>query len=359
MEVPFNQIRAHYLDQKQEINQAIASVLESGMYIGGQFVQDFEQSFSSYHGVNYTVGCASGTDALYLALLALGVGPGDEVITTAFSWISTANAISRTGAVPVFVDVTTKDLQLDLSLAAHAITSRTKALLPVYLYGHTKRRDDLIAFAKRYELALIEDAAQVHGIPLTMDSDGLRQLVCFSFYPTKQLGAIGDAGAILTNDEVLQEDLRKLANMGGAVKSTEFDRIGITSRLDPVQAAVLTSRLKHIESQQQRRLVLARIYDRQLSEHLQKPELHDMHTLYQYVIQVRNRAEITRCLEEHAIGYGIHYGYTLPGTAAYGKRSGFPVAEQAAQKVISLPIDPMLSEDQIAYVCQVLNRITD
>ena len=357
MKVPFNQITQHYLDEKPIIDALIQDVLQKGPYIGGSYVQDFEISLVTYHHANHALACANGTDALYIALKALGIGKGDQVLTTAFSWIATAMAISQTGAEPVFIDVDPTFLQLDLNLAAQKITSKTKAIAPVYLYGDLSQRSAFIDFAKKHSLALVEDAAQVHGLSVTMDQGLDRHLACFSFYPTKQLGALGDAGAVLTNNQELFDKAKRLANLGAKYPARDFELIGINSRMDPLQAVVLNHRLQHIDSQLSKRRDFAAIYNEKLPDEYIKMPFSASHSWYQYVIRKEDRNTILRQLEASEIGFGIHYEFTLPGTTAYGNQRGFTVAELAAEQVISIPIDPSLSEVQIHYVCEVLNDL--
>ena len=214
MQVPFIDLKSQYFEIQAEVDAAIEQVLEGGQYIGGTFVQDFEALMASHHQVNHFIGCANGSDALYLALKAAGIGSGDEVLTTAFSWIATAHSISLTGATPVFVDIDLSNYQMDLQLAGDRITSKTKAMVPVYLYGDASTREDNIAFAKKHSLALIEDAAQVHGLPMPIDQELEDHIVCTSYYPTKQHGAYGDAGGLWTGSSELKEKIVRYANQG-------------------------------------------------------------------------------------------------------------------------------------------------
>ena len=355
LRVPFNQIGEQYRAEKQQIDEVIQEVLSSGRYIGGKVVSSFEERFASFHGAGFAKGCANGTDALFLALKALGIGSGDEVITTSFSWISTAMAISQTGATPVFVDISADRLQLDLQKAEKALTDKTKAILPVYLYGDFTKRADFITFAKSHRIGLVEDAAQVHGLSLYMDQGLEDHLACFSFYPTKQLGALGDAGAVITNSARLAEKVGSLANLGRLDSSQEFTKRGINSRLDPIQAAVLSYRLNPVRGQVVRRQEIAEIYDAALPSQLRGCYDIQSHTYHQYVIRSVNRASLRDALAQAEIETAIHYSFTLPGTQAYGSQLGFPEAENAAEEVISLPMDPLHTDDQIRYVCAVLN----
>lgn len=357
MKVPFNQIGEQYLAEKKEVDAVIQEVLLSGQYIGGKAVTDFEEAFASFHGAGFAKGCANGTDALFLSLKALGIGRGDEVITTSFSWISTAMAISQTGATPIFVDIAPDRLQLDLQKAEKALTNKTKAILPVYLYGDFSKRAEFISFAKSHRIGLVEDAAQVHGLSLDMDQGLEDHLACFSFYPTKQLGALGDAGAVITNSARLAEKVGSLANLGRIDSSQEFTERGINSRLDPIQAAVLSYRLKRVKEQLVRRQEIAAIYDAALPAQVRGSYDIQSHTYHQYVIRSVNRVSLRDALAQAEIETATHYSFTLPCTQAYGSQLGFPEAENAAKEVISLPMDPLHTDDQIRYVCAVLNEM--
>jgi dTDP-4-amino-4,6-dideoxygalactose transaminase len=360
LKVPFNQIKQQYHQDRQAIDEAIKRVLESGQYIGGEAVRSFEENLASFHQSQHVIGCANGTDALFIALKALGIGPGDEVITTAYSWISTALSISRTGATPVFVDVTKDRMQLDLTQAKSKINSRTKALLPVHLYGDITCRQDYFEFAKKNDLSLVEDAAQVHGLSMRMNVEWDRHVACYSFYPTKQLGALGDAGAVVTENSHLAQKMKILANLGSVPGQNRFEEMGINSRLDPIQASVLTARLTSIKERLEIRRAHATRYSQRLSglNAIKVPPLNEYHSLYQYVILTHERDHLRNTLDKHSIGTGVHYDFTLPGSQPYGSRHGFKVAENAARSVLSLPIDPTLSQDQIDYVCQVLIEVT-
>jgi dTDP-4-amino-4,6-dideoxygalactose transaminase len=364
MRVPAGDLKLQYLAIQPEIDAAVREVLASGWYILGQQLEAFEAAFAAYCGVPHAVGVGSGTEALHLALVACGVGPGDEVITTPASAMATVSAIQMAGATPVFADVDAATLTLDPDRVAARITSRTRALLPVHLYGHPAAIGALAEIAQRHGLALIEDCAQAHGAR----SEG--QLVgtfgvagCFSFYPTKNLGALGDAGAIVTRDGALSERMRMLRNYGER-PGTRYHHVipGFNSRLDEVQAAILRVKLRHLDTWNEERRAIAAQYSTQirsdgLSLPVEQPGARQVCHLY--VVRTGHRDALRAHLAEQGIGTQIHYPVPLhlqEAVALLGGRPGdCPNAERAANEVLSLPIYPELTEPQRRHVIDAVN----
>ena len=323
----------------------------------------FERAFAITAGGGGVVGVGSGTAALHLALCALGVGPGDEVITTAHSFIATAESISQVGAKPVFVDIDPKTYNLDPNLVEQAVTGRTKAIIPVYLYGQPAEIGYLRDIANRRRLWLIEDAAQAHAAEYEGKRCGsLGDLACFSFYPGKNLGAYGDAGAVTGNDETLLARIRKLRDHGRSTKY-EHDEIGYGERIDALQAAVLAAKLPHLEKWTEARRANALLYnellaDSEVTTPYESPNVR--HVYHLYVIRTPRRDSVLAHLKSKGIGAGVHYPVPLHRQPAYLKQ-GFgdvklPVTEQVAGEIISLPMYAELRREQIEYVTQVLKE---
>jgi dTDP-4-amino-4,6-dideoxygalactose transaminase len=363
MEIPLVDLKAQYARIKPEVDAAIERVVSNTSFILGKEVTDFERAFARYAGASGAVGVASGTAALQLALLACGVGAGDEVITTAHTFIATAEAISNVGARPVFVDISPRTYNLDPALVEAAITPRTKALLPVHLYGQPADLDPLLEIARRHQFFLIEDAAQAHGAEYKGRRCGqIGHLACFSFYPGKNLGAYGDAGAVTGNDEGLLERVRKLRDHGRTTKY-EHDEIGFGERIDALQAAILAAKLPHLEAWTEARRAHAKQNDELLSGYaVALPEASPdvRHVYHLYVIRTRKRDAMLSHLRSKGVGAGIHYPVPLHRQPAYLKQGhgniSLPVTEQVAAEIVSLPMYPELSLDQIAYVSQAVKE---
>jgi len=338
-------------------------VISNTSFILGKEVADFEQAFASSMGARGAVGVSSGTAALRLALQVIGAGPGDEVITTAHTFIATAEAISQMGARPVFVDVSPLTYNLDPEKVEAAITSRTKVIMPVHLYGQPADLGSLRDIAKRHQLFLIEDAAQA----VAAEYDGKRcgsigDLACFSFYPGKNLGAYGDAGAVTGNDETLLAKVRKLRDHGRTTKY-EHDEIGFGDRIDALQAAILAAKLPHLEEWTEARRAHARHYDDLLAgtdviRPYQAPNVR--HVYHLYVIRVPRRDEMLEHLKSQGVGAGIHYPVPVHRQPAYLKDGygdiSLPVTEQVASEIVSLPMYPELSSEQIEYVARTVKE---
>lgn len=359
--IPLVDLRAQYRIIKPEIDAAIERVLANTRFILGKEVQDFEEAFAVYCGARYAIGVASGTAALHLALLACGIGQGDEVITSPFTFIATAEAICHAGARPVFVDIDPVSYNLDPSRIEEAITPRTKAILPVHLYGQPADMDPLLAIARRYDLKVIEDAAQAHGAEYKGQRVGtLGGAACFSFYPGKNLGAYGDGGMVVTNDPQIAERVRMLRDHGRLSKY-EHLIVGYGERLDALQAAILGVKLRHLDDWNERRRRIAAQYRELLADgNIQVPqESKDVrHVYHLFVVRVRDRDATLARLKEAGIGVGVHYPIPLhlqPAFAWLGYREGdFPNAEQAAREVLSLPIYPEMTVEQMDQVAYAL-----
>ena len=357
--VPFVDLKAQYESIKPEIDAAIAAVINETAFIGGPHVKAFEEAFASYCGVAHCVGVANGTDALFIALRTLGVGPGDEVITVANSFVATSEAIKMAGAQVVFVDINPDTYNIDVDRIEEKITSRTKAIIPVHLYGQPADLAPIQDIARKHGLKVVGDAAQAHGslyhgTPIAKLAD----ITCYSFYPGKNLGAYGDAGAIVTDNADWAAGARMMANHG-RTKKYDHDFEGVNSRLDGLQAAVLSVKLRHIESWTERRRRNAYLYNEALEgSGLATPrELADVRAVYHlYVVRVpaARRPELQAYLKQSGVDTGIHYPIALPYLNAY-KHLGhttrdFPEALKASGEILSLPMFPEFTGAQTALV---------
>jgi dTDP-4-amino-4,6-dideoxygalactose transaminase len=363
MKVPFVDLWAQYQSIKHEIDTAVDAVIKSSAFIGGQYVKQFEGKFAAYCGAKYCVGVGNGTDSIYIVLRALGIGPGDEVITVANSFIATSEAITMTGARVVFVDCDPQTYNIDCKKVPAAITPRTKAIVPVHLYGQPSDMKTLNAIAREHNLCVVEDAAQAHGA----EYDGCRagtlgSASCFSFYPGKNLGAYGDGGAIVTDDESLADRCRMIANHG-RLKKYDHEFEGVNSRLDGLQAAILSVKLKHLDDWTQKRIANAALYKDLLSNSgvicpFEAPNV--KHVYHLFVIQVPRREAIQKYLNAKGIATGIHYPIPLPNLMAYRylghNQNDFPNATELSTKILSLPMFAELAREQIEYVCAELKQ---
>ncbi|RMF64825.1 MAG: DegT/DnrJ/EryC1/StrS family aminotransferase [Calditrichaeota bacterium] len=365
MTIPQADLRKQYETIKEEIDDAISRVVDQTRFVRGPFCAEFEQAFARFCETGYAVGVANGTDALMLALRAVGVGPGDEVITVPFTFTATAEAIHWVGAKIVFVDICAENYTMDVAQVEARITERTRAILPVHLYGHPADLDPLLALAKKYDLKIIEDAAQAHGARYKGRRVGsLGHAGCFSFYPGKNLGAYGDAGGVTTDDARVAENVRKLGDHGSSKKYVN-DMLGFNSRLDGLQAAVLQVKLGHLEAWNARRREITAYYNEALAdiEDIEPPGESDWaESVYHlYVIQVPDRDAVRQKLNDAGIGAAVHYPRPLhlqPAYAFLGLGEGsFPVAERAAERVLSLPNFPEMTEAQLAYVVEHVRAI--
>ncbi len=360
MKVPFLDLHAQNSPLRGEINAAMQEVIDASAFASGPFVKKFEDEFSLFCNCPFAVGVGSGTEAIWLTLLALGIGRGDEVITVPNTFIATAEAITFCGASPVFVDVDDETCTMDPRLIERAITPRTKALIPVHLYGQMADMDPILELARSRGLYVIEDACQAHGAEYRGRKAGsMGDAGCFSFYPGKNLGAFGEAGAVVTKDMELARKIETLRDHGQPRKY-HHTLIGWNARMDGIQAAVLRVKLRHLYQWNSRRRAYARIYD-QLFEDLKdiavpKQAADRTHVYHLYVIRAANRNQIMATLGRKGIGCGIHYPVPLHLQEAYaslGLKSGaFPVAERCAEEALSLPIYPELTVEQIAMVAR-------
>ncbi|MBE9080442.1 DegT/DnrJ/EryC1/StrS family aminotransferase [Romeria aff. gracilis LEGE 07310] len=366
--IPPLDLTRQYATIEAEISQAVTAVLASGQYINGPVVQHFAQQFGDYIGTTDCVVCNSGTDALYLALRALQIGPGDEVITSPFTFIGTAEAISAVGATPVFVDVDLDGLNLDPAQIEATITKRTKAIMPVHLFGRPVDMDALMAVAQAYQIPVIEDCAQaVGGQWGPQRVGGIGRVGCFSFFPTKNLGACGDGGALTTNDPALAETAQMLAAHGSRSRY-RHEAIGINSRLDAVQAAILQVKLQYLDRWNQQRQVVAERYTQLLGllPGIQVPGAPSMgkSVWHQYTVLLKPseagsyRDRVRQLMQDQGVATMVYYPIPLHRQPVYqslGYGAGtFPRAEQAAGRVLALPMFPELTAEQQAQVVYVL-----
>lgn len=356
MRIPLVDLKAQYESIKKEIDQAISDVILDSAFVGGKYLKAFEQNYANYIGAKHCIGVGNGTEALFISLKILGIGEEDEVITAANSFIATPEAITMTGAKPVFVDCNEDSYNIDVRKIEKVITDKTKAIIPIHLYGQPADIDPIIEIAQRYNLSVIEDAAQAHGAIYKGRKIGtIAPIACFSFYPGKNLGAYGDAGAIVTNDENLAEKASMFSDHGRKEKyNHEFE--GINSRLDGLQAAILDVKLKYLEEWIERRRFIAKTYDEELKDVVITPAVLPCvrHVYHLYVIRVKNRSKFKEYLAEKEIFTGIHYPIPLPYLKAYcylrHKPEDFPVAYPLKDEILSLPIHGNLLDNQMEYV---------
>jgi dTDP-4-amino-4,6-dideoxygalactose transaminase len=360
LKVPFVDLKAQFASLGDEIRDAVDRVLVSGQFVGGQWVDEFEEKFARFAGARYAVGVSSGTAALELALKTARIGPGDEVIVPANTFFATAEAVSNVGGKPVFADVDATTFHLDVSCAERAITPKTRAIIAVHLYGRAMDLRELQELATLHGLELIEDAAQAHGtqhggVPV----GGSGRLTCFSFYPGKNLGACGDAGAVTCNDATQAEYLRLLRNHGSPAKYVH-SMVGTNSRLDGIQAAVLSVKLRYLPKWNLSRVRHAKAYSEKLkgsSIGLPRIPAEGEHNFHLFVVRSKKRDSLKQALQSQGIECGIHYPTPLHLTDAYqtlgyAGRGQLPVAEMLADEILSLPMYPELTKSQIRLVSE-------
>jgi dTDP-4-amino-4,6-dideoxygalactose transaminase len=366
MRIPFLDLKAQFLSINREVLDAIQAVLDSGHFVGGEWVEKFEEEFSALAGSRYTVAVGSGTAALELALKTAGLAPGDEVIVPANSFFATAEAVSNVGATPVFVDVNPATFHIDNSRVERAITAKTRAIIPVHLYGRAVDLAEIERLASVHRLQIIEDACQAHGVaPMGVPIGGSGRLTCFSFYPGKNLGAYGDGGAITTNDGELAKALRILRDHGSPAKYGHIV-IGTNSRLDAIQAAILSVKLRYLPEWNSLRVRHATA----LAKGLEGLEIcppaippSGEHNFHLFVVRAKKRDQLRSFLRERGIETGIHYPVPLHLTTAYQNlgypsRGSFPVAESLAGEILSLPMYAELSDEQIEYLLSALQEFS-
>lgn len=365
MNVPFLDLQAQHAPLRAEIEAAIREVLDTCAFAGGPFVTRFEEDFAAFCQAPHAIGVGNGTDALWFALLALGVGPGDEVVTAPGTFMATAEAISFTGATPVFADIDEATYNLSPEALRKALTPRTKAIVPVHLFGQPADMDPILEFAGRHGLPVVEDACQAHGAEYKGRRVGtLGDFGCFSFYPGKNLGAIGEAGGIVTKDAALAEKVRVLRDHG-QIRKYHHAQIGWNGRMDGIQGAVLRIKLRHLARWNTQRRAHARRYS-ELLAHLPNLVLpveagYARHIFHIYAVRVARRDEILAELARRGVHCGIHYPVPVHLQEAYRQlghpRGAFPVAERCADEFLSLPMFPELSEEQIEYVAANLAEV--
>lgn len=357
MNIPFVDLKAQYHSIKKDIDNAIADVIENTAFIKGKFVEEFEENFRELYEVKHFIGVANGTDAIYIVLKMLDIGPGDEVITVPNTWISTAETISQTGATPVFVDID-EYFTIDADKIEEKITPHTKAIIPVHLYGQPADMKKIVAIAKKHDLFLVEDAAQA----VFAEFEGVRagtigDVATFSFFPAKNLGAYGDAGGIITNNDELAKKCRMFANHGGLVRH-QHEMPGINSRLDGLQAAILNAKLPYILEWTEKRIQNADYYTELLKEvkEIETPKVRQnaKRSSHLYVIKTPRREELQAYLEKAGIATSVHYPTPLPFLPAYAhlnhSREDFPNAAADQYRILSLPMFPELTKTQIEYI---------
>jgi len=364
MQVPFLDLRVHHEPLMEEFVQAFRQVTESSAFAGGPFVSRFETEFAGFCGSRHALGVGSGTDALWLSLLALGVGPGDEVITVPNSFMATAEAISLCGARPVFVDVDEHTYTMDPELLEAAITLRTQAIIPVHLFGQTAAMDEIMAIARSHGTPVVEDACQAHGATYRGKKAGSMGVAgCFSFYPGKNLGAFGEAGAITTDDVDLRAKVQVLRDHGQAAKYLH-STIGWNARMDGIQAAVLSVKLRRLAAANEARRVHARLYNELLADEprVVRPAVgpNNSHVYHVYAVRVQDRDGVLQRMASKGVHCAIHYPVPIHLQKAYGflglAPGAFPVAEQCAKESLSLPMYPELTEEQIRFVVDALRE---
>jgi dTDP-4-amino-4,6-dideoxygalactose transaminase len=365
MNIPLVDLKNQYLSIKNEVDAAISGVLSRCDFVGGAAVRTFEGAFAAYCNTKYCVGVGNGTDALFIALKALGVGRGDEVITAANTFIATSEAITQTGARVVFADINPATFNIDFRKVEEKITPRTRAIIPVHLYGQPADMDPIVALASKYHLKVVEDASQAHGAVYKGRNVGtFGDIACFSFYPGKNLGAYGDAGAVVTNNQELALRARMIGNHGG-IKKYEHALEGMNSRLDTLQAAILEVKLKYLPTWIERRRKIACQYNEHLraADLVTPVELEGVQSVYHlYVVRVNRdlRDELQSQLNSKGISTGIHYPVALPNLEAYKHlnlcESDFPEATRASKEVLSLPMYPELDESQVCYIAETVKE---
>jgi dTDP-4-amino-4,6-dideoxygalactose transaminase len=364
MKVPFLDLKPQLNEVDKNVQKALTALMKRSDFILGQDVKDFENAFARYVDAKYAVGLNSGTDALFLGLLSLGVGPGDEVIVPTFTYIASAFAVSYTGAKPVFSDIDEKTFNIDVKKVEPLITRNTKAIMPVHLYGQSADMDPLRKLAAKHNIRIIEDAAQAHGTEYKKRKVGaLGDLGCFSFYPTKNLGALGDAGMAVTNDEQVFEKLMKLRDYGRKTRY-EHSSIGYNSRLDSIQAVFLKERLRRLDQWNKKRIEAASLYKKYLMDIdkivLPHEDASGKHVYHIFAIRIQNRDRIQEVLRKKGVTAMVHYPVPLHLQEVYKslgyKKGDFPVAERISHEVLCLPIFPHIKKQQIKFVADKIKE---
>jgi UDP-2-acetamido-2-deoxy-ribo-hexuluronate aminotransferase len=361
MKINFIDLQAQYQEYKSEIDSEIQKVLDSSGYIGGPQLSQLSETLATYTGAKYCLPVSSGTDALVVALMAYDIGAGDEVITTPFTFIATAEVISFLGATPVFVDIDEKTYNIDPSKIEAAITSKTKAIMPVALYGQPVDMDEINAIAKKYNLPVIEDVCQSFGVEYKgVKSCNLSEIGCTSFFPSKPLGCYGDGGAIFTSDDALYEKMKSIANHGQGERYVH-QYIGLNGRLDAIQAAVLNVKMRYFAGEVTKRQEIGQVYSTKLADaELITPEIKsDRTTPYaQYSVRTKDRAGLSKKLNEAGIPTAVHYPIPLYKQVAYKNLNinpnDFPISEKISEEIMSLPMSPYLSQEDQDFIVNTI-----
>jgi len=365
MKVPFLDLKAHHAPFIEKFDCAIREVIESSAFAGGPFVEKFEEEFAAFCGSSHAIAVGNGTDALWLALLGLGIGEGDEVITVPNTFIATAEAITYCKARPVFVDVDQDTFTMNPAELEKSLTERTKAIIPVHLFGQPADMDPILEFARENGLFVIEDAAQAHGADYKGRKAGtMGDAGCFSFYPGKNLGAFGEAGAVVTNDPELRKQIQMLRDHGQSRKYYHT-LMGWNCRMDGIQAAVLSIKLRHLAEANSLRREHATEYNQAFSgiDEILTPfeAAYARHVYHVYAIRVQEREAVARNLQEKGVGCAVHYPVPIHLQEACRdlgyKKGAFPIAESLADEFLSLPMFPELTEDQIEYVARCVSEV--
>lgn len=370
MQIDFVDLKRQNKLYKKELMQAIEQIVDDATFVFGKPLEEFEQCFARFCNKKYAVGLNSGTDALFLTLLAYGIGKTDQVITTPYTYIATAMTVSNVGATPVFVDVDPRSYTIDPTQIEAKITKKTKAIIPVHLYGQAADMDPIIAIAKKYNLIIIEDCAQAHGAKyLPAGKAGKERIVpytetgAFSFYPGKNLGAYGDGGAIVTDDKKIKEKIEYLRN-DGSIEKYVHKSIGYKSRLDTMQAAILLVKLKYLNDFNKKRGVAAQKYNKLLASISQVKTPNEMdysyHIYHVYAIQAEKRDKLKKFLARNGIFTVIHYPIPIHLQEAYRefgfKKGDFPISEKLSNSILSLPMFPEIKDIEIEYVCEKIKK---
>jgi dTDP-4-amino-4,6-dideoxygalactose transaminase len=361
--IEFVNLKKQYQSIKSEIDSAIHNIIDQTAFISGQEAKTFEVSFAKYLGIKHCVACANGTDSLEILLQAMGIGKGDEVLVPAVSWISSSEAVSAVGATPIFVDIHPDFYTINSELIEEKITSNTKAIIPVHLYGQACDMDRIMEIAKRHNLKVLEDCAQSHGAQFKGKNVGtFGDCASFSFYPGKNLGAFGDAGGMVTNDDNIAIISRRIANHGQEGKHNHLME-GRNSRMDGIQAAVLNVKIKYLKEWTAKRQTVANFYNKNIiNEKIVIPKVveNGSHVYHLYVIQTDNRDKLIKIFEEKGIGFGIHYPEALPFLKCYENLNfhpkDFPVAYRFVRNIISIPMCTELTDIELIEVAKALNN---